>query len=164
MSRRGDRGGPAAGFKLALSRDDPVFGLPRDREPVRLGAVELGEGADAWWRGQAEIAGVPTWCRLGAGWGWSQAAAALAGLEGGSGETLLLPCRVSSVLNRNSRQFGKKYLFDEDEETCWNSDQVRRFHVPPSQVRSAFSGQGALRIPGPAVAVELDPAVTKSLS
>ncbi|CAO2612622.1 Nuclear receptor 2C2-associated protein [Lemmus lemmus] len=42
--------------------------------------------------------------------------------------------RVSSVLNRNSRQFGKKYLFDEDEETCWNSDQVRRFHVPPSQV------------------------------
>ncbi|XP_049983622.1 nuclear receptor 2C2-associated protein isoform X1 [Alexandromys fortis] len=31
--------------------------------------------------------------------------------------------RVSSVLNRNSRQFGKKYLFDEDEETCWNSDQ-----------------------------------------
>ncbi|XP_038181971.1 nuclear receptor 2C2-associated protein [Arvicola amphibius] len=31
--------------------------------------------------------------------------------------------RVSSVLNRNSRQFGKKYLFDENEETCWNSDQ-----------------------------------------
>uniref|UniRef100_A0A8D2DBG6 Nuclear receptor 2C2 associated protein n=1 Tax=Sciurus vulgaris TaxID=55149 RepID=A0A8D2DBG6_SCIVU len=31
--------------------------------------------------------------------------------------------RVSSVLNRNSRQFGKKYLFDQDEETCWNSDQ-----------------------------------------
>lgn len=93
MSRRGDRGGPAAGFKLALSRDDPVFGLSRDREPVRLGTVELGEradelGAESWWRGQAEIAGVPTWCRLGAGWGWSQAAAALAGLEGGSGESL----------------------------------------------------------------------------
>lgn len=49
-------------------------------------------------------------------------------------KALLLPCRVSSVLNRNSRQFGKKYLFDEDEETCWNSDQVRRFHFPPSQV------------------------------
>lgn len=46
MSRRGDRGGPAAGFKLALSHDDPIFGLPRDREPVRLGTVELGEGAD----------------------------------------------------------------------------------------------------------------------
>ena len=33
--------------------------------------------------------------------------------------------RVSSVLNRNTRQFGKKHLFDQDEETCWNSDQVR---------------------------------------
>lgn len=31
--------------------------------------------------------------------------------------------RVSSVLNRNARQFGKKHLFDQDEETCWNSDQ-----------------------------------------
>lgn len=31
--------------------------------------------------------------------------------------------RVSSVLNRNSRQFGKKHLFDQNEETCWNSDQ-----------------------------------------
>lgn len=27
------------------------------------------------------------------------------------------------MLNRNSRQFGKKHLFDQDEETCWNSDQ-----------------------------------------
>lgn len=36
--------------------------------------------------------------------------------------------RVSSVLNRNTRQFGKKHLFDQDEETCWNSDQVR--HLP----------------------------------
>ncbi|KAM9242840.1 nuclear receptor 2C2-associated protein [Dugong dugon] len=31
--------------------------------------------------------------------------------------------RVSSVLNRNTRQFGKKHLFDQDEETCWNSGQ-----------------------------------------
>lgn len=31
--------------------------------------------------------------------------------------------RVSSVLNRNARQFGKKHLFDQNEETCWNSDQ-----------------------------------------
>nr|XP_020039313.1 nuclear receptor 2C2-associated protein isoform X1 [Castor canadensis] len=31
--------------------------------------------------------------------------------------------RVSSVLNRDTRQFGKKHLFDQDEETCWNSDQ-----------------------------------------
>lgn len=32
-------------------------------------------------------------------------------------------CRVSSVLNRDAKQFGKKHLFDADEETCWNSDQ-----------------------------------------
>lgn len=32
--------------------------------------------------------------------------------------------RVSSVLNRDVKQFGKKHLFDDDEETCWNSDQV----------------------------------------
>ena len=32
-------------------------------------------------------------------------------------------CKVSSVLNRDAKQFGKKHLFDGDEETCWNSDQ-----------------------------------------
>ncbi|XP_043859429.1 nuclear receptor 2C2-associated protein isoform X3 [Dromiciops gliroides] len=32
--------------------------------------------------------------------------------------------RVSSVLNRDVKQFGKKHLFDEQDETCWNSDQV----------------------------------------
>ncbi|XP_069137529.1 nuclear receptor 2C2-associated protein-like [Argopecten irradians] len=31
--------------------------------------------------------------------------------------------RVSSVLNRDTKQFGKKYLFDGEEDTCWNSDQ-----------------------------------------
>lgn len=31
--------------------------------------------------------------------------------------------RVSSVLNRNTKEFGKKYLFDGKEDTCWNSDQ-----------------------------------------
>ncbi|XP_054982882.1 nuclear receptor 2C2-associated protein [Sorex araneus] len=31
--------------------------------------------------------------------------------------------RVSSVLNRNTRLFGKKHLFDQVEETCWSSDQ-----------------------------------------
>lgn len=34
------------------------------------------------------------------------------------------PCRVSSVLNRDVKQFGKKHMFDTSEETCWNSDQV----------------------------------------
>ena len=33
-------------------------------------------------------------------------------------------CRVSSVLNRDTKQFGKKFMFDGQEETCWNSDQV----------------------------------------
>nr|XP_057929294.1 nuclear receptor 2C2-associated protein [Doryrhamphus excisus] len=32
-------------------------------------------------------------------------------------------CRVSSVLNRDVKQYGKKYMFDNNEETCWNSDQ-----------------------------------------
>jgi len=31
--------------------------------------------------------------------------------------------KVSSVLNKNTKQFGKIFLFDGDEETCWNSDQ-----------------------------------------
>ncbi|XP_052228234.1 nuclear receptor 2C2-associated protein-like isoform X2 [Dreissena polymorpha] len=30
---------------------------------------------------------------------------------------------VSSVLNKDVKQFGKKHLVDELEETCWNSDQ-----------------------------------------
>ncbi|NXP72511.1 NR2CA protein, partial [Ramphastos sulfuratus] len=33
------------------------------------------------------------------------------------------PCRVSSVLNRDGKQFGKQHMFDASEETCWNSDQ-----------------------------------------
>ena len=33
--------------------------------------------------------------------------------------------RVSSVLNRDVTQYGKKFLFDKREDTCWNSDQVR---------------------------------------
>uniref|UniRef100_A0A8C6PJU3 Nuclear receptor 2C2-associated protein n=1 Tax=Nothobranchius furzeri TaxID=105023 RepID=A0A8C6PJU3_NOTFU len=30
---------------------------------------------------------------------------------------------MSSVLNRDVKQFGKKFMFDNNEETCWNSDQ-----------------------------------------
>ncbi|NXX87084.1 NR2CA protein, partial [Urocolius indicus] len=33
------------------------------------------------------------------------------------------PCRVSSVLHRDVKQFGKKHMFDGSDETCWNSDQ-----------------------------------------
>lgn len=32
-------------------------------------------------------------------------------------------CRVSSVLNRNVKEFGKKFLFDGRDDTCWNSEQ-----------------------------------------
>uniref|UniRef100_A0A8C6PK96 Nuclear receptor 2C2-associated protein n=1 Tax=Nothobranchius furzeri TaxID=105023 RepID=A0A8C6PK96_NOTFU len=35
----------------------------------------------------------------------------------------LTQSRVSSVLNRDVKQFGKKFMFDNNEETCWNSDQ-----------------------------------------
>ncbi|KYO25657.1 nuclear receptor 2C2-associated protein isoform X1 [Alligator mississippiensis] len=31
--------------------------------------------------------------------------------------------RVSSVLHRDAKQFGKKHMFDGSEETCWSSDQ-----------------------------------------
>ncbi|KAM5237968.1 nuclear receptor 2C2-associated protein [Ctenodactylus gundi] len=53
--------------------------------------------------------------------------------------------RVSSVLHRDTRQFGKKHLFDQDEETCWNSDQgssqwvtldfPQRIHVTQLQIQ-----------------------------
>lgn len=31
--------------------------------------------------------------------------------------------KVSSVLNRNVKEFGKKFLFDGRDDTCWNSEQ-----------------------------------------
>ncbi|XP_015122663.1 nuclear receptor 2C2-associated protein [Diachasma alloeum] len=31
-------------------------------------------------------------------------------------------CRVSSVLNKEVKSYGKQFMFDESEETCWNSD------------------------------------------
>lgn len=42
---------------------------------------------------------------------------------------VLFDFRVSSVLNRDVKQYGKKYLFDCNEETCWNSDQVKQLLV-----------------------------------
>ncbi|KAM9992942.1 hypothetical protein ACTFIY_010406 [Dictyostelium cf. discoideum] len=32
-------------------------------------------------------------------------------------------CRVSSVLNKQTKEYGKENLFDKSEETCWNSHQ-----------------------------------------
>ena len=39
-------------------------------------------------------------------------------------DVLRIFVRVSSVLNRDVKQFGKKFMFDGEEDTCWNSDQV----------------------------------------
>ncbi|KAM4657603.1 nuclear receptor 2C2-associated protein isoform 3-T3 [Amazona ochrocephala] len=39
--------------------------------------------------------------------------------------------RVSSVLNRDVKHFGKKHMFDASEETCWNSDQSPWCHSCP---------------------------------
>ncbi|NWV28132.1 NR2CA protein, partial [Origma solitaria] len=39
------------------------------------------------------------------------------------GDAVPCPRRVSSVLNRDVKHFGKQHLFDGSEETCWNSDQ-----------------------------------------
>lgn len=38
-------------------------------------------------------------------------------------EKLVAAVRVSSVLNRDTKQFGSKHLLDDDDDTCWNSDQ-----------------------------------------
>jgi len=47
--------------------------------------------------------------------------------------------RVSSVLNKNTREFGKKHLFDGKEDTCWNSDPGR-----PQWIRLAFADKVTL--------------------
>ena len=42
--------------------------------------------------------------------------------------------RVSSVLNRDNKQFGKSHMFDGKEDTCWNSDEVcivLVYHINP---------------------------------
>ncbi|XP_011299984.1 nuclear receptor 2C2-associated protein [Fopius arisanus] len=31
-------------------------------------------------------------------------------------------CRVSSVLNKEVKSYGKQFMFDDSDETCWNSD------------------------------------------
>ncbi|KAJ8277327.1 hypothetical protein GJAV_G00074000 [Gymnothorax javanicus] len=62
--------------------------------------------------------------------------------------------RVSSVLNRDVKQFGKKFMFDSNEETCWNSDQggnqwvVLEFPQPVkvSEVKIQFQGGFSGRI------------------
>ena len=38
-------------------------------------------------------------------------------------ETNLKRLRVSSTLNKNTREFGKDFMIDGNDETCWNSHQ-----------------------------------------
>jgi len=61
----------------------------------------------------------------------------------------LFSAKVSSVLNKNVKEFGKQFLFDGREETCWNSDQgspqfiLISFHEPQakiSQLQIQFQG------------------------
>lgn len=35
--------------------------------------------------------------------------------------------RVSSTLNNDHKNYGKKNMFDGNEETCWNSSEVKIF-------------------------------------
>ena len=37
--------------------------------------------------------------------------------------------RVSSVLNKDNKNYGKKNLIDGSEETCWNSEAVKRSYA-----------------------------------
>eukprot|EP01006_Ploeotia_vitrea_P040146 TRINITY_DN66406_c5_g1_i1.p1 TRINITY_DN66406_c5_g1~~TRINITY_DN66406_c5_g1_i1.p1 ORF type:complete len:183 (-),score=104.72 TRINITY_DN66406_c5_g1_i1:128-676(-) len=42
---------------------------------------------------------------------------------------LLKSCKVSSVLNSNGAEYGKKFMLDGDHQTCWNSEQGKPQHV-----------------------------------
>jgi hypothetical protein len=42
---------------------------------------------------------------------------------------LMVYFSVSSVLNRDIRSYGKKHMFDDSTETCWNSDAVMKFYI-----------------------------------
>ena len=53
-------------------------------------------------------------------------------------------CRVSSTLNRDTKQFGKKFLFDNREETCWNSDQVNFISLDKRSI--SFKKEGGVYV------------------
>ncbi|KAI8808391.1 nuclear receptor 2C2-associated protein-like protein [Cladochytrium replicatum] len=57
--------------------------------------------------------------------------------------------RVSSVLNRDVKNYGKQYLTDQSEETCWNSDKGQTQWIqiqftaavhPPTSIAMTFQG------------------------
>lgn len=37
---------------------------------------------------------------------------------------LILRCRVSSILNKDNKQHGRRFMFDGQDDTAWSSDQV----------------------------------------
>ncbi|XP_065664551.1 nuclear receptor 2C2-associated protein-like [Hydra vulgaris] len=43
--------------------------------------------------------------------------------------SLISGVSVSSVLNQDHKQYGKKFLFDDNEDTCWNSDKGNSQHI-----------------------------------
>jgi len=52
--------------------------------------------------------------------------------------------KVSSVLNRNTRSYGKKFLSDGNDDTCWNSDKGEKQSIAfvpeePMQVQEGDS-------------------------
>lgn len=57
-------------------------------------------------------------------------------------------CRVSSVLNKDVRSYGKKHMFDDGSDTCWNSDAgtpqwiVINFHSAHTLREFALEFQG----------------------
>ena len=55
---------------------------------------------------------------------------------------------VSSVLDRNGKEYGKQFLLDGEEDTCWNSDQVIRKILASGSARiysaSIYSGNPAI--------------------
>lgn len=38
--------------------------------------------------------------------------------------TNFMDFRVSSTINKDVKNFGKQFMFDDNDETCWNSDEV----------------------------------------
>ena len=55
---------------------------------------------------------------------------------------------MSSVLNRDVKQFGKKFMFDGDEETCWNSDKGSPQSVTLELPSAACVGRLEIRFQG----------------
>ncbi|CAD7076663.1 unnamed protein product [Hermetia illucens] len=57
-------------------------------------------------------------------------------------------CSVSSVLNKDVKQFGKSFMFDGEEDTSWSSDQGQpqwitiQFEEPQTIERFRFQFQG----------------------